>query len=116
MKISKNASNFLKHRTLVVFAILILSLIPLIVAPISPRVQSQSEQVNGHTKRYKWHQSKELLSIIYDNSIVTEDQVSCAFSHDSICLKIDQSDVIVEGKLEKEILVQPSRWFLQDGR
>ena len=79
-------------------------------------MQSQSEQVNGHTKRYKWHQSKELLSVIYDNSIVTEDQVSCAFSHDSICLKIDQSDVIVEGKLEKEILVQPSRWFLQDGR
>ena len=98
------------------FAILILSLIPLIVAPISPRVQSQSEQVNAHSKRYKWHQSKELLSVIYDNSVVTEDQVSCTFSHDSICLKTDQSDVIVEGKLEKEILVQPSRWFLQDGR
>lgn len=79
-------------------------------------MQPQQEQVNGHIKRYKWHQSKELLSIIYDNSVVPEDQVSCAFSHDSICLKIDQSNVIVEGKLEKEILVEPSRWFLQDGR
>ena len=70
-----------------------------------------SESVGG-PKIYEWTQTKEFITIGF-NLCVTENEIECHLSHNSVTIKLKNGRILLEGSTEKEILFDASRWYVE---
>ena len=66
-------------------------------------------------KYYHWHQCKELLTIVFDVS-TSQEEVICDIDYNNISIKLKSGQTLLEGILEKPILQDASKWYIQNGK
>ena len=79
------------------------------------RIQTKNTSEEDEIKYYHWHQGKELLTIVFDIS-TTQDEVECNICYNNISIKLKSGQVLLEGTLEKLILEDASKWYIQNGK
>ncbi|XP_066927339.1 nudC domain-containing protein 1-like [Clytia hemisphaerica] len=76
---------------------------------------SSQDEAEDTIKYYHWHQCKEMLTIVFDLTL-TQDEVECQFLHNFLSIKLKTGKTLLEGTLEKMILQDASKWYIQEGR
>jgi len=79
-------------------------------------VDIEERNINGNAKTYEWRQNKEFISMIFIGKPVVVNDVDCTMTSTTLSLAIGGMTVFMDGSLEKEIIPESSKWFIQDGR
>lgn len=79
-------------------------------------VDIEETNINGNAKTYEWKQNKEFVSMIFIGNPVVVNDVNCTMTSTTLSLAIGGETVFMDGSLEKEIIPESSKWFIQDGR
>ena len=82
---------------------------------VTEKIQKENHPEDD-AKYYHWHQCKELLTIVFDMDTISSGEVQCEFLYNQISLRLKSGQILLKGNLEKPIIEDASKWYIQNGK
>jgi len=75
------------------------------------RIEPPKLDAGEQARIYDWSQTKELVTVSF-HLCVTENEVECEIKHNAVSIRLKNGKVMLAGQLEKDIIIDASRWYV----
>ena len=74
------------------------------------------EDNSYHITNHHWSQCKDMVTITFDLCLTESEIESCDIHYDTISVKLNNGEILLQGNLEKHVIPDASKWYINNNR